>query len=104
MVRSVATARASRTTRPRLILRPSRLARFAHALAKALDQPQRARRPALAAAAQHIHDPRLDRIDQFLGLGPERDDELIERFEPSHFQKLWPRHVEHEGRDADAQE
>src|SRR5450631_4847172 len=83
----------------------SNSARFVHALAKALDQPQHPRRPAAAAsAAQSLHDPQFDGIDQCGGFRAQRYHEFIERFEPRHLQQLMARDVEDEGRDANAKE
>src|SRR5262245_19463844 len=80
------------------------LPRLVHAAAKTLDQPQGARRPALAVAAQDVADALLDALDQRLGLVADHQDELVELLEPAHLQKLVARHVEDEGGDADAGE
>src|SRR5690349_11510425 len=79
-------------------------ARLLHALAEALDQPQRAGRPAFAAARQDILDSRLDRLDQCVRLGTYHENELIKLFEPAHLQQLRARHVEDEGGDTDTEE
>src|SRR5882757_8614362 len=76
------------------------LPRLVHAFAKALDQPQHPRRPAVAIAAQGFHDSHFDRIDQCCRLCPQPHDKFIEGFEPLHLQEFRPRHVEDESRDA----
>src|SRR5215475_14343505 len=81
-----------------------RSARLVDALAETLDQTKRARGPAFTATAEHLDDARLDRIDQLLRSRAQHQDEFIEFFEPAHLEEFWPRHVEDEGGDADAQE
>src|ERR1700716_2359927 len=80
------------------------LARFVHALAETLDQPQHPRRPTVAIAAQGFPDSQFDGIDQRRGFCPQLYDEVIERFEPPHFKQFRPRDVEDESGDADAEE
>src|SRR3954463_13694156 len=74
-----------------------RSARFVHALAKTLDQAERAGGPAFAVAGDQLADAPLDRIDQLGGLGTQLQHQIIEPLEPGHLHQLVARHVEHEG-------
>src|ERR1700732_2168883 len=58
--------------------RRKKSARFAHAFAETLDQSQHPRRPAVAVAAQYVHDPKLDGVDHRGRPGAQLEDILIE--------------------------